>query len=375
MIDVLMLARNDWANTGYRFSKCLELLGLRVLYIKGCPHAFGYPVQAPIDVSLSWMHAKYPVKVNAPHYGQLAQASRAIHYIATSHIDTGIDLTKKKVVVQHGGSTYRIEPKLANDTFNSFADAAIIQCPDLLNLGANNEHLIYYPVDTQLIKPHYRTDAGKILVGHFPSSPANKGTSKILEVIRKMQQDPSISEKFEYVGVTNPSGNQHQVSWQQNLERMKNCDIIIETHQPNLKLDGRESKVFGEWGNTAIEAASLGKSVITNSLTSKIYSKEYGDMGLHIANDEETLTNNLYELIGLGRKKLLEDGEKTRNWVVENHSMEATAVRLWDKIYSNFFPEKWADTPPTMNNLHTDSEPWCETVFENNRLVDIKVKK
>jgi len=374
MIDVLMLARNDWANTGYRFSKCLELLGLRVLYLKGCEHRFGYPQQAPVDVSLSRMYEKYPVKVSAPHFGSLARAANTLHYIATSFIDTGIDLTEKNVVVQHGGSTYRIEPDRANETFNSFASAAIIQCPDLLNLGAKNEHLIYYPVDTHLIQPHYRTDAGKITIGHFPSSPQNKGTAKILEVIEKMRQDPSISEKFEYVGVTNPHGTGHQVSWEQNIERMRNCDIIIETHQPSLNLDGRGSKVFGEWGNTAIEGASLGKSVITNSLTTDYYSQEYGDMGLHIANDEEDLVSNLYELVHMGRQKVLEDGEKTREWVVNNHSMEATALRLWNRIYSNFFPEKWTDSVPTMTNLHTEVEEWCSLKFEKGRLVDLAIK-
>ena len=174
--------------------------------------------------------------------------------------------------------------------------------------------------------------------------------------------------------MTNPHGTGHQVSWEQNIERMRNCDIIIETHQPSLNLDGRGSKVFGEWGNTAIEGASLGKSVITNSLTTDYYSQEYGDMGLHIANDEEDLVSNLYELVHMGRQKVLEDGEKTREWVVNNHSMEATALRLWNRIYSNFFPEKWTDSVPTMTNLHTEVEEWCSLKFEKGRLVDLAIK-
>ena len=213
MIDVLMLARNDWANTGYRFSKCLELLGLRVLYLKGCTHRFGYPQQAPVDVSLNQMYNNYPVKVHAPHFGSIARAANTLHYIATSFIDTGTDLTEKNVVVQHGGSTYRIEPERANAVFNPFTSAAIIQCPDLLNLGANNEHLIYYPVDTHLIQPHYRKDAGKITVGHFPSSPKNKGTAKILDVIDKMTKDSSINEKFEMENRCNVKYESNKVYW------------------------------------------------------------------------------------------------------------------------------------------------------------------
>jgi len=370
-----MLTRNDWANTGYRFSKCLGMLGLKVLYLKGSEHKFGYPEQAPVDVTLSKMYEKYPVKVHAPHFASLAKASRSIHYIASSYIDTGIDLKGKNVVVQHGGSTYRIEPKKANDTFNPFTSASIIQCPDLLNLGANNEHLIYYPVDTQFIQPHYRKSTGKIRVGHFPSSPQNKGTAKILTVIQEMNKDPDLKDKFEYVGVLNPHGLGHQVSWEQNLDRMRKCDIIIETHQPELKLDGRSSKVFGEWGNTAIEAAALGKSVITNSLTLDLYNKEYGNMGLHIANDKEMLKTHLYNLIQLGRNNLLADGARTRDWVINNHSMEATAIRLWEKIYSGFFPDKWTTTSPNMNNLYLNPEDWYELQFENGRLVGIAIRE
>ena len=35
MLDVLMLTKSDWANTGWRFMKCLQLLGLKVKYFKG----------------------------------------------------------------------------------------------------------------------------------------------------------------------------------------------------------------------------------------------------------------------------------------------------------------------------------------------------
>ena len=375
MIDVLMLTRNDWANTGYRFSKCLEMLGLRVLFLKGNKHVFGYPEQGPVDVRLSYMHERYPVKVTAPHLAGLAAASRTIHYIASTYIDTGADLKDKNVVVQHGGSTYRIEPERVNQAFNPMIDAAIIQCPDLLNLGAKNEHLIYYPVDTSFIKAHYRKNSEKVVIGHFPSDPYNKGTDKILETIKEIKNDPEIRDKFEYVGVSNAFGTTHQVPWQENLERMKKCDIIIETHKPQLELDGRPKRVFGEWGNTAIEAAALGKSVITNSLTTDLYKKEYGESALHIANDKEMLKKRLYDLICMDRDGLIKNGKETRGWVVRNHSMEATAIRLWNRIYSNFFPDKWTEEPPNMDNLIKDPEEWIELKFKNNCLVETIIKK
>lgn len=377
MIDVLMLARNDWANTGYRFSKCLEMLGLRVLFLKGHKHAFGYPLQAPIDRRLSTMYEKYPVKVKAYEMANLVNFSKTIHFIASTYVDTGVDLKNKNVVAQHGGSTYRIEPGRANETFNPIVDASIIQCPDLLNLGAKNEHLIYYPVDTNFIKPSYNnlTPTQKIKIGHFPSSPLNKGTDKILQVLKELKEDPHLGEKFEYVGVLNTTGQIHQVPWEENLRRMKECDIIIETHKPQLGLDGRGQKVFGEWGNTAIEAASLGKSVVTNSLTENLYKKEYGQTALHIANDKDALKYKLTNLIKMEKSDLIQDGKNTRNWVVNQHSMEATAIRLWNKIYCKFFPNMWQDESPNMNNLIKDSPPWATLEFKNGFLSGLDIKK
>ena len=378
MIDVLMLTRSDWANTGYRFSRCLEMLGLRVLFLKGNYHVFGYPKQGHIDSRLNFMDNKYPVKVSMPSFEGLAQNSRVIHFIASTFVNTGINLNEKFVVVQHGGSTYRIEPTRANDVFNNFSDASIIQCPDLLNLGAKNEHLIYYPVDTDNLQPVYKLQGldEKIRIGHFPSDPFNKGTKTILEVIKKLKNDPLVGDKFEYVGVKTHSGETHRVSWKQNLERMASADVIIETHKPLLDLGGRGEKRFGEWGNTAIEAASLGKSVITNSLSTEYYKKEYGECALHIANDVEALEAQLRKLINMTADELLEDKKKTREWVVKKHSMKATALRLWEKIYSQYFPDKWADEAPNMDNLHTEAPSWCELEFDDAQtLKNINIRK
>ena len=101
-----------------------------------------------------------------------------------------------------------------------------------------------------------------------------------------------------------------------------------------LELGGKK---FGEWGNQAIEAASIGKVVITNSLSTDLYRKEYGDCALHIANSAEELETHLVDLITMDRKKLLEEKHNSRDWVVSNHSLIATAKRLKDKIFNKFF--------------------------------------
>jgi hypothetical protein len=328
-MEVLMLTYNDWANTSWRFSKCLQLLGIDVKLYKGRKHAFGYPEQAEIHPLIAEKELKnrYPVMVDVPELKSLSKKAKIIHFTASTLVNTGINLKKKFVVVQHGGSTYRLKPKQTNAVFNPFVDHTIIQCPDLLNLGAKKEILIYYPVDTEFIQPHFdRQDKEKLLIGHFPSRPQAKGTKSIVEVLNKLKSDSSVKDKFEYIGSTK------NVKWKHQLKRVAKCDILIETL--NLKFEG---KTFGEWGNQAIEAASLGKIVITNSLTPDIYKREYGQCELNIVNNKDNLESKLRDLFSMSDDKILEKKKKTRAWVVKNHSMKANALRLWEKVYCNFF--------------------------------------
>lgn len=338
-IDVLMITQNDWANTGYRFSKSLEALGLNVVFIKGSTHPYNYPAQAPIDPALSIAHCNVfpwvvrPTGLGAKRIKNLMNKAKVIHFIASTYIDVGIDLSDKLVVVQHGGTTYRQRPKASNNIFNKFVDATIIQCPDLLSLGSKNEHLIYYPVQTDLIVPNYERRSSKILIGHFPSNPKNKGTRDILRVVGQLEEDPKLRGRFEYIG-TKETRKNGDLPWREHLERMAECDILIETLNMN-----QNKKKFGEWGNTAIEAAALGKIVVTNSQTRHIYKKEYGDCALNIANTKSQLESTLKRLLALSDEQVMEEKKKTRAWVVENHSMQANSKRLWEKIYCKFFPE------------------------------------
>tara|TARA_Y100000593_G_C4321206_1_gene343897 strand:- start:2025 stop:3107 length:1083 start_codon:yes stop_codon:yes gene_type:complete len=349
-LDVLMLTCNDWANTGYRFSKCLKMLGLNVKILKGRKHVFDYPEQASVIPELagnnpmSKMLYKYPVIIEIADFDNsivnfLAKKAKVIHFHATTFISNNWDLHNKHVVVQHGGTTYRLHPESANQLFNQFCDAAIIQCPDLLNLGANNEHLIYYPVDTDLIQPTFDKKDDKLIIGHFPSRPESKGTAGILNVITKLESDPELRDKFKYIGTREVvTGNHGSLPWKEHLDRVSNCDVLIETL--NLSFEG---KVFGEWGNTAIESAALGKVVLTNSLTPDLYSEEYGDCALNLVNSEDELEKNLRRLILLDSKSLKQEKIKSREWVVNTHSMKATAIRLWERIYHKFFPELTPD--------------------------------
>jgi hypothetical protein len=294
------------------------MLGLNALMIKANPHPFMYPEQAIVHPSF--------MGVDDPRYPRIEDmvaGAKVVHFIGSTAVAGFLKREGQHVVVQHGGTIYRESHGQINDHFNQYADAAIIQCPDLLGLGAKNEHLIYYPVDTEFIQPDYKRRAEKLIIGHFPSNPDVKGTKLIEDVIFSLRNSP-LGEKFRYVG------DCRQVSWVDNLKRMRECDVIIETC--NTTLNGNK---YGEWGNTALEASALGKVVITNSLSEDIYMKEYGSCTLRIANDAEQLEKTLTNVIGYSDDVLQAAKVTSRQWVELKHSMKATSERIWHKVYKH----------------------------------------
>lgn len=340
-----MLTQWDWANTGWRYKKALDTMPagrkLDIRMYKGKPHSFNYPEQAPIHSALvnrsfkmrnDGMPCRWPIIVPCPELRPLVERAKCIWFQAETFIETGASLVNKHVVVTLSGATMREQPERVSQFFNSINATAVVQFPTLLNLGMNNEHLVYYPVDTHYILPDYKPRIpGKLVVGHFPSSPESKGTNLINGVINKLQEE--FPDRLAYIGATEGSkGRTKHLDWQDNLKRMAQVDVLIETIQ--LEILG---KPFGEFGNTAMEGSALGKIVITNSLNVDLYHKEYGDLNLWIANNAEQLETQLRKALALTDDELLQEKTKMRGWVETNHSIESTGQRLWEKIYRDVF--------------------------------------
>ena len=339
-IDILILTHDDWCNTAYRFMKSLEMVGYKVKIFKGAEHIFGYPVQAPIRKSITDGYSgkdrkKRVVNIkNDPELVDMIKRAKVINFHASHYFNVnGINWSEKKIVVTHGGSTYRDNTALNNSIFNKIASYTVIQCPDLLNKGAKNEHLIYYAVDTINIQPQFEfIDPECIIIGHFPSNPVTKCTETINKVANSLS-NMTFKNKFKYVGIQYNSKiprSKYNIPWLKQLDRMSKCDIYIETCKELL-----HGFQFGEWGNTCIEASALGKIVITNSHTKELYEKEYTkDYPVIIANNEKELRENLINILNMNRQELLELKYKFRDWAEKNHSFEATGNRLKQKIYS-----------------------------------------
>jgi len=322
---ILLMTYNDWSNTGWRFYKCIQTLGIQAQYFKGRKHRFGYPQQGEIHPALNKKKpvAKAPVTIEAPELRPLVEKAKVVHFIASTFIDTGADLSKKPVIVQHGGATYRNNFNKVNRVLNPMATSTIIQSPDLLKLGAKNEHYFCFPVDTDYIQPNFKTNK-HLKIGHFPSNSAAKGTNQILKTIKDVNLDSH------YVGKRKPGVKSEWVNWYDNLMRMSECDIIIEKAQFELKRGWS-----GEFGNTALEAAALGKIVITNSHIENVYHEEYGDHPLLIANNQKAFENHLHNVLSMSEKDINDLKQKTRQWAVDKHGITATAKRLQEKIYGH----------------------------------------
>ena len=306
-MDILIVSRNDWANVGYVFSRCLREVGVDAEALTLNRHPFDYPESAS-KVSIRKMRAG-------------AKKAKIIQFMHSQHIRLG-SLKGKRVFVFHGGTDYRQRPGEINRFFNPRVEKSITQTADLLGLGAKNEVWVFPAVDTNKIKPVYTRTSEKKVLAHFPSSEKNKNTALVLDTLEEMKGDPLIGGEFDFM----PSAG--RVSWSENIKRISECDIYIEACAPT-----QGAKRYGEWGVSALEAAALGKIVVTHFLSRERYEKEFGPCPLDVANDAEELRNVLRRVISMSDDDLARAKSEMRRWVESTHSFQATGRRLMDKVY------------------------------------------
>jgi glycosyltransferase involved in cell wall biosynthesis len=302
-MKVVFLSVNDDANLSYIISKSLQSVGVDSSALAIHRHKFNYDEQAEIT--------------NYKVMKKRIQRSNIVIFAHSEFVNTKADLTGKKVFVLHGGSRYRKFYKELNPIFNKIVHKSLIQTGDLLGLGAKNEVWIMAAVDTEKIKASNKKISDKIIISHFPSKVKTKGTEIIEQVIRKLQQDKTISNKFVYVS------SKERISWSANLERMSKCDIYIDACKPIL--DGRK---YGEFGIAGFEAAALGKILVTHFLSSDRYKKEFGEHPIQVINCESDIEQILRKLLSMSIEELQDLQIQTRQWVEKFHSFKAMGERL-----------------------------------------------
>jgi hypothetical protein len=79
---------------------------------------------------------------------------------------------------------------------------------------------------------------------------------------------------------------------------------------------------------TALEAAALGKIVVTCFKNRESYEKRYGPCPIHSSNTPNELFGVVKHLIGTPTGELIEKKRWARQWVETQHGLKATGERL-----------------------------------------------
>lgn len=293
---ILNLATDDYANYSHSIAKSLRLIGL------DC-----------VDVCERRHRNKYQSESTEMGLRDMIPLIRKADVIQVMHSDIRLfELSKQygrgKIIVYHTGSRYREKHLMYEEIFNGVT--SVTDQTEFMCLG--NHHYVVSPVELPAA-PMY--SGGKIKIGHYPSTPSVKGTSEIIQMLKPFDG------QFEWLHSTTLVPHHEQ------LKRISECDIYIELFKPELN-----GKPYGCFGVTALEAASMGKVVITNNLFPDVYRKAYGDSPMIFANDPEQFKRTIEVL--LGTSNIAQAFQRDAfNKARQNHSFQATGNRVAKIIY------------------------------------------
>jgi hypothetical protein len=334
--QILMLTKNDWSNTCFRYKKCFELQNINCILIKLNHHIFNYPEQGIVSNVEYNQTSEYPVIININDeyfINMIRLIASKVKYIwchaSTIFMFKNIPIfnyfRNKEFIVAHGGTTYRENPQKVGNIFNKFVSKTLIQCPDLLDLntGNKNEELIYYPVDLNVFNCNFSFKHNqKLVFGHNPSTSTIKGTQTILNVLNLFQNQ--IIYHGQQKQYKQHSEERERVSWINQIKKYQKYDVYIETLNPTIN-----GKPYGEWGNTCLEAIASGCLVITNCIHLDKYIKYYKNTPpLLIANTKDELIEQIKKLLSMSRSEILEEKKKQYEWIKNYHSMNKCGERL-----------------------------------------------
>jgi len=311
-MKVLIVAKNDYANMAYKYQESLREVGVDAKAVT-CNHP---------NFSCIPNHAEVCKLKKIRSY---AKSAEIIQFMHSQIID--LNLKNKRVFVFHGGSVYRRDSDKKNKLFNPIVEKSIIQTGDLLGLGAKNEVWVPAGVDTNKIKPVYKRQGDKIIIGHFPSNPLVKSSSEINRAMKNIRK--KFGNKFEYIS------SSKKLNWNKHIQRVSKCDIYIDACTPILKTTkSPRGNKYGEWGVAAPEAAALGKVVISHMLSCKRYEEEFGKCEIRVANSIQGVTNHIIKFLKMSDVELLQIKKDTRAWVEKFHSYEFMGRRLKEEVYN-----------------------------------------
>ena len=308
--EVVFLSHGDWANIGSHLAESLRRVGVKAKSWANWHLRMNMPIKSSIyqtweKVQEDVEKAKVVWLMHGYIFGSRALSIRKDQIVCAFHGGPPLLLMKKGGGVDQGFFGRYLRRDLHPVHF--------IQMPKLFDdcYFLEKAHLLSPPVDIERLEPRYFNGNKKAVLGHFPRNTGtglkSKGHDKVVKVIatvKKQYPVHFIDTKF--------------IDWIPHTERMKKCDIYIE----------KLSEVCPEWGMSALEAAALGKIVLTQFTHKETYEKYYGSSPIIDFYNEKELIEVLRSLATWSPERITEHQKKTRAWAEKYHSFEVVGQRL-----------------------------------------------
>lgn len=304
---IVSVCVNDWANYSYEISESMKLVGLDAETFKTRPHAYQYRKEATI-ASIKRIQQ------------ELARADVIMVMHSAPYFYQFVKDLRKPIIVWHTGTGYRQSPEKFNDMWNPIASKVVCCLGEFMFMGCKDPIYFNMTVDTSAFRPNFEPTSAEFLkVGHYPSKPEVKGTEAVSEIFRSLHNNNRLKFDIDNTPL------RHNLF----LNRMAGCDVYVE-----MMATEQRGKPYGSFGTTALEAAALGKIVITNNVYKDIYREYYGDCKLIIANSSYEIREHLRGLSTLNNKTITEWKKESAQWVDRNHSRYATGQRMLNLLES-----------------------------------------
>lgn len=314
---ITFVSVNDWANLGFHYSQAMRAVGVDSISIALRPHPFRYYKQSLVMGDKEYLQAvisKTDTLVIMHSQGECTQLPE---------IDYPDDI---RFAVHHGGTAYRENHKELNERFNRIVDVSLVQTGDLLGLGAKNEKWIPPTTDLRTIMKFSGYQEGRSFVetyhpykiAHFPRGADIKGTQQINETMDLLAQ------KGGFFYIVDPK----EVKWEDNIQRMANCDIYINSIATEIK-----GKPYGGGVEvTDIEAAALGKVVVTHFTKKKQFEELFGECPFVAVNNANQLRKAIVELLNMSPEEITSLKEETFEWFQSTAAYEPMGETLMEAL-------------------------------------------
>lgn len=292
-MKIISITYDDYANYQYNNSLALKAVGLNIETYKLIPSPVGYEGESKV------VRKPDMQKMSCDILQIMHTRNEMISYMPQA----------KRYFVYHTGSRYRQAKEVFDSIFNPFCERTFVDIPDLYNDKAKNCTLFPSPIAVP-DKIVHRSAGRKLIVGHFHPKAQLKGSPLIIKAMEKIE-----GIEFRY--------SDKLVSNKENLKRMAECDIIID-----LLNNYQNGVPYGAWGVTTLEAAAMGKIVLSSNMFDEVYEKFYDYCPIGKIDTEADLIKYINFYAQMTTMEFRAAQDVFYEWVRDKHSFKASGEKF-----------------------------------------------